>query len=219
MCLYLWVSWLFSFVGSVKILKHSARFSLHVIVALNTIVSLFWLATWFLVFSNFVSNRPSGGSWLVGLCFAGMRFSLVSASCAQLCGCLHPWSLSALHSWQSHSWFCWWSGYCWGWRIRADILTRSATVEALCFLSRQRALALFMDIRSADRWYHASNCSSILGDILIVATVHVGHFRHLTKGKYYYLNYSFKIPPNHLKPSAFGSHLEVVCTLFSSFLK
>ena len=128
-----------------------------------------YLASWFLDFPDFVRDQPSGGSCLVGLCFDGMRFSLVCAPSAHFCGSSQPFSLSLAQSWQSHSWSCWWSGCCRGWRNRADVLTRSATVVALCFRSRHRVAALFMDLGSADRWYHAGSCHRVWGDILIAA--------------------------------------------------
>ena len=43
----------------------------------------------------------------------------------------------------------------------------------------------------------------------ITTTVRITHFQHLTKREIYYFDYSLKTPPNHLKPSAFRSRLEV----------
>src|SRR5712691_4683346 len=58
------------------------------------------------------------------------------------------------------------------------------------------SLSLF---KSGDSMYGVSH----------VPTVRVAHFRHLTKREIYSFNYSLKTPPNHLKPRAFGSRLEV----------
>ena len=71
--------------GSVKILKHSARFSLQVIDGLKINSPLFCFALLFLSFCVLVRDIPSGGSCVVGLCFGGMRFSLIRASAAHLC--------------------------------------------------------------------------------------------------------------------------------------
>ena len=91
--------WVVFPLGSVKILKHSARFSLQVIDRSKIISPLFCLTLSFLSFHVLVRDIPSGGSCLIGLCFGGMRFSLVRASAAHLCGFLHPADLSLLHSW------------------------------------------------------------------------------------------------------------------------
>jgi len=83
--------------GSMKIRKHSARLSLQVIDGLKVMSPLVCLASSFLCFHDFVSDSPSGGSCFVRLCLGGMRFSLVRASAAHLCGFLHPMSLSLMH--------------------------------------------------------------------------------------------------------------------------
>ena len=97
--MYCLIMWVVSPLGSVKILKHSARLSLQVIDGLKIISPLSRLALSFLSFCVLVRDIPSSGSCLVGLCFGGMRFSLTRASAAHLCGFSHPVDLSFLHSW------------------------------------------------------------------------------------------------------------------------
>ena len=98
-CLYHRVISLEYLSGSVKIRKHSARLSLQVIDGSKVISPLHCLAVSFLSFHVLVRDIPSGGSCFVGLCFGGMRFSLVRASVAHLYGLLHPMLQSFAHSW------------------------------------------------------------------------------------------------------------------------
>jgi len=73
-----------------KILKHSARFSLQVMDMSKVTSLLFCLANWFLDLPDFVRDRPSGESCFVGLCLGGMRLMHVSASVAQLFELIQP---------------------------------------------------------------------------------------------------------------------------------
>ena len=77
-CLYCLVMWVGFLPRSVKILKHSARFSLQVIDGLKVISLFSCLALAFLSFCVLVRDIPSGGSCFIGLCFGGMSDSLVS---------------------------------------------------------------------------------------------------------------------------------------------
>jgi hypothetical protein len=121
------VTWSVLLVGSVNILKHSARLSLQVMAGLKVTTPLFCLAVWFLSFPDHVNDRPSSIPCWVGLYFGGIRFRHIKASVVQLWGCSHPLVLSFEQPWQTHSWFCWWLG-CWGgWRILVEVLIRSAT--------------------------------------------------------------------------------------------
>ena len=163
------VIWWVILLGSVNILKHSARLSLQVIVGSKVIVPSRCLAIWFLSFPDFVRDSPSGGSCFVGLCLGGIRFSLVSASSAHSWGFRHPCSLSRVHSGHSHSGFLWCVGCCRGCLRRADVFTRSATFVMLCFFIKHFARLLFSERGSAVRWYHAGSWARICGVILIAA--------------------------------------------------
>jgi len=143
----------------VKIWKHSAKDSLQVIDRLKVISPLICLALSFLSFRDLVRDIPSGGSCFVRLCLGGMRFILVSASFAHFCGLRHPRILSVAHSQHLHFFFFWWVG-CWvGWRIRADVLSRSATLEMLCFWRRHFIALPARGFCSVERWYHTGNCA------------------------------------------------------------
>ena len=152
----MWVEFLS---GSVKIRKHSARLSLHVIDGSKVITPSLCLALSFLSFLVLVRDSPSGGSCFVGLCLGGMRFSLVRASVAHLCRFLHPRFLSLVHSQHVQFRFFWWVG-CWArWQRHADVLIRSATFVTSCFFRRHFAVALVMGFFLAERWYHAGSCA------------------------------------------------------------
>jgi hypothetical protein len=143
----------------VNIWKHSARLSLQVINGLKVISPLFCLASSFLYFHDLVRDIPSGSSCFVGLCLGGMRFSLVRALSAYLCGLLHPISLSIVHLWHVQFYFFWWARCQAGCQSCADVLIRSATLETLCFWRRHFALRLLMGFCLADRWYHTGSCA------------------------------------------------------------
>ena len=98
-CLYLQVIWVGFLFGSMNIWKPSVRLSLQVINRSKVISPLVCLAGSFLSFRDFIRDILSGGSCFVGLCFGGMRFSLVQASSAHLCRFLQPITISLMHSW------------------------------------------------------------------------------------------------------------------------
>jgi len=158
-CLYRHARWVESLLGSVKILKHSAKLSLQVIDGLKLIIPSSCLTLLFPSFRVLVRDIPSGGSCAVGLCLGGIRLSLVMASVAHLCGFLHPQVLSFTHSRHTQFLFFWWVGCCAGWQSHADILIRLATLIMLCFCRRHFALELFMGFCTAERWYHAGSCA------------------------------------------------------------
>ena len=85
--------------GSVKILKHSARFSLHVIVGLKVISLSVSLAALFLIFLVLVNKSPSGGvlsHWVVfgrylvqsNECFSCTFIWVFTAICPVFCAFL-----------------------------------------------------------------------------------------------------------------------------------
>jgi len=150
-CLYCCAIWVGFPFRCEKTLKHSAKFSLHVIEGLKVISPFSCLALLFISFCVLVRDIPSGGSCFVGLCFGGIRCTLARASLVHLCGFLHPRVLSAAYSWQAQFLFFWWVGNCAGWRRCADVLIRSATFAMLCFCRRHFTLVLFRDFCLAER--------------------------------------------------------------------
>jgi hypothetical protein len=80
---------------------------LQVIDGSKVISPLLCLANLFLYFHDLVNDSPSGGSCFIGLCFGGMRLSLVQALSAHLCGFLQPRSLSLVHSGHMQFRFLW----------------------------------------------------------------------------------------------------------------
>jgi len=97
-CLYLQAIWVGILLGSMKIRKHLARLSLQVIDGSKVITPFVSLAWLFLCFRDLVRDRLSRGSCFSRLCLGGIRFSLVRASAAHLCGFSHPIFLSFVHS-------------------------------------------------------------------------------------------------------------------------
>ena len=165
-CCAIWAGFLS---GCKKTLKHSARFSLHVMEGLKVITPFSCLA---LLFSNFhvlVRDMSSGGSCFIRSYLGWIRLNLVSASTAHLCGLVHPRVLLAVHSWQVQFLFFQWVRNWVGWQRCADILTRSATFTMLCFPIRYFALALFRDFCSVARWYHMGSCARRWDVIFITA--------------------------------------------------
>ena len=133
-------------------------------------LSSFSLAVLFLCAPDFVSERPSGASCLIGLYLGGMRLLLVSASLAHRCGFLQPFPLSIVHSWHLHSWVVLCIGNCNGCRILADIFIRSATLAMLCLYLRHLACKLFIGLCSSLwRWYQAGSWFRRCGVILMAS--------------------------------------------------
>jgi hypothetical protein len=150
-CLYcqaICVEFLF---GSMNIRKHSVRFSLQVIDGLKVISPLLCLANLFLCFRDLISDSPSGGSCFVGLYFGGMRLSLVQALSAHLCGFLQPRPLSLAHSGHVQFQFLRWVTCRARCQSRANVLSRSATLETLCIQRRHFACKVFIGLWSAER--------------------------------------------------------------------
>ena len=85
--------------GSVKILMHSDRLSLLIIVGSKVILPLVSLARSFTVLHCFISDRLSCTVLgPIGLLFGGIAVSLFSASFMQSSGYRHPFLLSVRHS-------------------------------------------------------------------------------------------------------------------------
>ena len=144
--------------GSVNILKHSARLCLQVIEGLNRILLLVTRTSRLLFFLAGVSDRLS---WLSpgsrGFSFGTMRSIRARASTAQSWGWLHPAVRSFEQSLQMH-----WGSGVWGksrplFRSRADVVIRSATVATEWVPRRHFAVLVVRGRAAAFRWYHAGS--------------------------------------------------------------
>jgi len=95
-CLYHRAIWAGFLSGCEKTLKHSARFSLHVIEGLKVITPFSCLALSFSSFRVLMRDMLSSGSCFIGSYLGWIRLSLARASMAHLCRLVHPRVLSAV---------------------------------------------------------------------------------------------------------------------------
>ncbi len=156
--------------GSVKILKHSAKSFLHVIVGSKSISSSFSRVLIFCFFLVRVRDRLSWGSPSAsGFNLGAVSLILARPSVAHLCGFMHPFMRSSMQSMHAHRGSSTW---CVVWLLflsRIVILMRSAMSLIPCLFRRHFDAALVRGRGSALRWYHAGRCARMSLESLMAA--------------------------------------------------
>ena len=155
--------------GSVNIWKASKISSLQVSVGSNMIGPWLALAILFSVFLVLVRERFPCSSLLSGLSFGVILFSLICASCTQVCGCWHLLIQSLTHSWQMQAMFNWWLVFGSVSQRQAEICIRSATLVTWWQLSRHFDAIPVIGHGSATMWYQVGSCKHRSGVSLIAA--------------------------------------------------
>ena len=168
-------------VGSVNILKHSARSPLLVIVGSKRIAPFVSLAIMFWSLLRFVRDRfPQWYPQWVGLSLGRIVSILFWASSAQASGLMQFSSLSTLHGWhQQYADGLWGSSWL-GVLILTAVFINSATVQTQCFSSRHFAAGVLIAQGAVLMWYHVGSQALSWGVSLIAARLVLYFFAILT---------------------------------------